>query len=108
MICLLRKHDIISVPSYAAVIYHRAKVRYHIGDISPVPTGTDSNENPLLSDGQKRAFLGGSGWIRTTEVVDNRFTVCPLWPLGNTPTSKILNFQHKKLELVDGLEPPTC
>ncbi len=30
--------------------------------------------------------FGGSGWIRTTEVVDNRFTVCPLWPLGNTPT----------------------
>ena len=30
-------------------------------------------------------FSGGSGWIRTTEVVDNRFTVCPLWPLGNTP-----------------------
>ena len=29
--------------------------------------------------------FGGSGWIRTTEVVDNRFTVCPLWPLGNTP-----------------------
>ena len=31
------------------------------------------------------SFLGGSGWIRTTEVVDNRFTVCPLWPLGNAP-----------------------
>ena len=30
-------------------------------------------------------FYGGSGWIRTTEVVDNRFTVCPLWPLGNAP-----------------------
>ena len=28
--------------------------------------------------------LGGRGWIRTTEVVDNRFTVCPLWPLGNS------------------------
>ena len=28
---------------------------------------------------------GGSGWIRTTEVEDNRFTVCPLWPLGNAP-----------------------
>ncbi len=67
-----------------------------------------SLKNPLLSGGQKRVFRGGSGWIRTTEVVDNRFTVCPLWPLGNTPTSKILNFQHKKLELVDGLEPPTC
>ena len=34
------------------------------------------------------AFSGGRGWIRTTEVVDNRFTVCPLWPLGN---SSILN-----------------
>ena len=28
---------------------------------------------------------GGGEWIRTTEVVDNRFTVCPLWPLGNSP-----------------------
>ena len=40
MIYLLRKHDIISVPPYAAGIYHRTKVRYHIEDISPVPTGT--------------------------------------------------------------------
>ncbi len=30
-------------------------------------------------------ILGGSGWIRTTEGGANRFTVCPLWPLGNTP-----------------------
>ena len=28
---------------------------------------------------------GGGGWIRTTEAKRNRFTVCPLWPLGNTP-----------------------
>ncbi len=32
-------------------------------------------------------FSGGRGWIRTTEVTDNRFTVCPLWPLGNSPWS---------------------
>ena len=32
-----------------------------------------------------RLAFGGSGWIRTTEVSDNRFTVCPLWPLGNAP-----------------------
>ena len=31
------------------------------------------------------SIFGGSGWIRTTEVSDNRFTVCPLWPLGNAP-----------------------
>ena len=28
-------------------------------------------------------FYGGERWIRTIEVVDNRFTVCSLWPLGN-------------------------
>ena len=33
----------------------------------------------------KCTSLGGREWIRTTEVVDNRFTVCPLWPLGNSP-----------------------
>ncbi len=41
---------------------------------------------------------GGERWIRTTEVCDNRFTVCPLWPLGNFPI----------MELVMGLEPATC
>ena len=39
------------------------------------------NEKPRLAT----RFSGGSGWIRTTEVTDNRFTVCPLWPLGNAP-----------------------
>ena len=29
--------------------------------------------------------FGGRWWIRTTEVIDDRFTVCPLWPLGKPP-----------------------
>lgn len=29
--------------------------------------------------------IGGESRIRTCEVVDSRFTVCPLWPLGNLP-----------------------
>ena len=53
----------------------------------------------------KIIFFGGGGWIRTTEVSDNRFTVCPLWPLGNAP---IFSLVEVALELVDGLEPPTC
>ena len=36
-------------------------------------------------DRQKFLFVGGGSWIRTSEVSDNRFTVCPLWPLGNSP-----------------------
>ena len=30
-------------------------------------------------------FLNGGRWIRTTEGGASRFTVCPLWPLGNSP-----------------------
>ena len=30
-------------------------------------------------------LLGGGRWIRTTEGIASRFTVCPLWPLGNSP-----------------------
>ena len=37
-------------------------------------------------------FSGGGSWIRTSEVRDNRFTVCPLWPLGNSPIYIILKF----------------
>ena len=48
---------------------------------------------------EKVLFSGGGWWIRTTEVSDNRFTVCPLWPLGKSP---------KKMELVIGVEPTTC
>lgn len=34
---------------------------------------------------QKHPGSGGRGWIRTTEALSSRFTVCPHWPLGNTP-----------------------
>ena len=30
-------------------------------------------------------FCGGGGRIRTIEAIRSRFTVCPLWPLGNSP-----------------------
>ena len=33
----------------------------------------------------------GWRWIRTTESVANRFTVCPLWPLGNPSICQIYN-----------------
>ena len=45
--------------------------------------GLDKQKRTFVK--QKFFFVGGSGWIRTTEVTDNRFTVCPLWPLGNAP-----------------------
>lgn len=56
MIYLLRKYDIISVPLYAIGIYHRATVRYHIEDISPVRTGTDIMEKPSFVKLTKEGF----------------------------------------------------
>ena len=40
-----------------------------------------AGNSPRIADRR----CGGREWIRTTEVDDNRFTVCPLWPLGNSP-----------------------
>ena len=37
----------------------------------------------------RSALVGGGCWIRTSEVVDNRFTVCPLWPLGKSPIKDV-------------------
>ena len=44
-----------------------------------------TKENPELFQMEKLGVSGGRGWIRTTEALSSRFTVCPHWPLGNTP-----------------------
>ncbi len=44
-----------------------------------------TKENPELFQMEKLRVSGGRGWIRTTEALSSRFTVCPHWPLGNTP-----------------------
>ena len=43
----------------------------------------DKTKTPV--PGSDTGVLGGRGWIRTTEAESSRFTVCPHWPLGNTP-----------------------
>jgi hypothetical protein len=42
-------------------------------------------KTPFVVVDKRGFFVGGKRWIRTTEVTDNRFTVCSLWPLGNLP-----------------------
>ena len=46
-------------------------------------------------------FCGGGGRIRTIEAKRSRFTVCPLWPLGNSPILICLTWLC--MEPVDGL-----
>ena len=43
--------------------------------------------------------MNGWRWIRTTEAICSRFTVCPLWPLGNPSIiNNILFLQKKKAD----------
>ena len=54
-------------------------------------------------------IVGGGWWIRTTESNANRFTVCPLWPLGNPPMvmESFFDYElpsHDALGIVQGSE----
>ena len=42
--------------------------------------------------------LSGWRWIRTIEAWSSRFTVCPLWPLGNPPKTHKHIFQYSLRE----------
>ena len=76
-------------------------------DLNLRPSGYEPDELPDCSTPRyyinfyfpvERRFLSnGWRWIRTTESVANRFTVCPLWPLGNPSKKPMI-----------GLEPITC
>ena len=45
---------------------------------------TIQQRNKPVTSFLSQAF-GGSWWIRTTEALRSRFTVCPHWPLGKAP-----------------------
>ena len=42
------------------------------------------------------ALLGGQARIRTLEADGNRFTVCPLWPLGYLPETPCTRHKESK------------
>ena len=46
-----------------------------------------------------RTIHNGQRWIRTTEANCSRFTVCPLWPLGNLPIYQIRKMRSDKKRL---------
>ena len=56
--------------------------RHHVRSTHPLPDRANIIEKTSSFD---EVFSGGGRWIRTTEGIASRFTVCPLWPLGNSP-----------------------
>ena len=55
---------------------------------------SEKSRTPMRS-----GFLVGESGFEPLKLNSDRFTVCSLWPLENSPI---------KLELVNGLEPLTC
>ena len=65
------------------------------------------NPNPSPIGNRFGFFLfGGRGWIRTTEAESSRFTVCPHWPLGNTPRFNF--YSHSRLPVYLTISPRFC
>ena len=55
---------------------------------------------------QSTPTVGGRGWIRTIEAESSRFTVCPLWPLGNSPIlNSLLKSTNQKWSWWTDLNP---
>ena len=54
------------------------------GSRTPTPMALDPKSSASANSATSAHFFGGGWWIRTTEVDDNRFTVCPLCPLGKS------------------------
>ena len=48
----------------------------------------------------RRRDFGGSWWIRTTEALRSRFTVCPHWPLGKAPLFSFLAARASHLRVL--------
>ena len=55
--------------------------------LSPVRLPVPPCRHTLLVIERRVLPASGWRWIRTTESIANRFTVCPLWPLGNPSIS---------------------
>ncbi len=63
-----------------------ARYRYH-GILSPTRLPISPHPHSIMR-------CNGWRWIRTTESDANRFTVCPLWPLGNPSIRLRSNRSH--------------
>ena len=90
MIFLLRKSDI-ETYGFSDIIFAiktaRRAISLGFSRISLRSNITRRKANITEKDDcfRNRLFLGGGWWIRTTEGIASRFTVCPLWPLGKSP-----------------------
>ena len=84
-----RKKQLETLSEISVLICRQAQISFALRFDCPYPAQKNSQQFSYMQ--QKpcifmQGFVNGGGeWIRTTEVVDNRFTVCPLWPLGNSP-----------------------
>ena len=58
---------------------------------------------PSKLAGSSEAWYGGQARIRTLEADGNRFTVCPLWPLGYLPQISAAQFLRRGSRFASGI-----
>ena len=67
---------------YPAELWSRDNQMERVKGIEPSQPAWKAGTLPLSYT--RILYFGGGWWIRTTESIANRFTVCPLWPLGKS------------------------
>ncbi len=72
--------------SYAPTIIYVYQIKMvRMKESNPTPMALDPKSSASANSATSAHFFGGGWWIRTTEVDDNRFTVCPFGRSGNPP-----------------------
>ncbi len=102
-----------SIPNYVSVIPSASSPLYQIPLSPPFSKGETGGFRGVLIPKQSDFFSyplsfrvlptillilkkSGEGRIRTSEGFANRFTVCPLWPLGYLSTFNSKNISHRR------------
>ena len=75
---------------YAMVYSGKVFSHFLLTEVIIIIFRENTKQNTYCSPNQKiwisiGVLYGGRWWIRTTEGIASRFTVCPLWPLGKSP-----------------------
>ena len=80
---ILREDEAIKMSNSLKTAGHLYKTQLE-NWLSKPPIFNDTAKKKACDIFLSQAF-GGSWWIRTTEALSSRFTVCPHWPLGKAP-----------------------
>jgi hypothetical protein len=81
--------------------YARPSLSAECPVLSPKPYFSFAQRSALITQKLPASSFGGQARIRTLEADGNRFTVCPLWPLGYLPETLSYDTTILNASLID-------